>query len=123
MRLSALRRSRLLAGLVLLASPGTLGAILPVLHPCPVDAPWLVRQADAGAHQHHHGTAPADSKDHRCTCIGNCIGTAVPARAGDPVVARFAEEPWGPTWFPQDASLRLAPLASLLPPATAPPVA
>jgi hypothetical protein len=36
-----LRRSRLLALVLLLATPALGGAWLQAFHPCPVDTPWL----------------------------------------------------------------------------------
>jgi hypothetical protein len=118
MRFQSLARSRVLSLLLLALSPALAGTALPVLHPCPVDAPV----ADQGSGHAGHHTAPAQPPaSHGCTCIGSCLGSAVP-HPGGPSLAqrvRLVVEPAvraGP-----DATLVLAPIAVLLPPAIAPP--
>src|SRR6185503_10146275 len=84
MSFRALRRSRLLAGLLLLASPAAAGTILPVLHPCPVDMPWLAQaQHPAAGHAGHgvHQVVPQDApaEAHHgttCNCIGSCTAAS-----------------------------------------------
>jgi hypothetical protein len=64
----------------------------------------------------HHGTT--------CNCIGSCTAASFAlAPIAHQVAARVPLTPSIPTWPSHDASLELAPVASLLPPATAPPVA
>jgi hypothetical protein len=127
-RLGAFRRSRLLAGLLLLASPAAAGTVLPVLHPCPVDAPWLAESQAAEGHAGHHGSehrGPSENQHaNSCNCIGGCTaGSLVLAPRGSAAVPALFGVPSVPAWHSHDASLLLAPLAALLPPATAPPVA
>jgi len=81
-------RSRLTSLLLLLASPAVGGTVLPVAHPCPVDAPWLA-QAASGGHEHsgHHqkSDTPAKHAGHTCTCPGACtagLSIAVPTAFG-----------------------------------------
>jgi hypothetical protein len=118
------RRSRIVTGFLLLASPGGLGMVLPVAHPCPVDAPWLAQAQPAGTPpQHrHHDPAPGRTPDHTCVCIGSCLSSALPSgvtgHEDRPAPPEAATAPIG-----VDAALVLAPLATLLPPATAPPPA
>lgn len=129
MKLQGLRRSRLLAGLLFVASPAMGGTLLPAIHPCPVDAPWLAHLAPAGTaggHHHHatHGDAPAGKQQHQtCHCIGSwSAGTAVapPAQGHITRLATVAVQVLLPG---HDSSLELAPRSALLPPATAPPLA
>jgi hypothetical protein len=122
--LDLFRRSRLVAGLLGLLSPGGLGMVLPLVHPCPVDAPWLAQAQPAGTHSphQHHAPEPGRTPNHTCVCIGSCLTGALPlqprAHAVPMVPCRAAAPPVG-----ADAALLLAPLATLLPPATAPPSA
>lgn len=127
MILAALRRSRLLAGLLLVASPAGAGTLLPVVHPCPVDAPWLIPHAASAAHAGHHGGAQAapaaEHHDHTCSCIGSCTAAAALLAPGAAFAAApLANPPAAQGWTAHDASLQLAPRTSLLPPATAPPL-
>jgi len=124
--LAKLRGSRLLASLLLFASPAAAGSVLPVLHPCPIDAPWLLEHQAHAGHPGHHGMARApagDQHEHHCNCIGSCAAATAwlgprPAWRAVPVAIRLA----GAGWTAQDASLLLEPGAALLPPATAPPL-
>ena len=125
--MNSLRRSRLLAVLLLAASPALLGTVLPVVHPCPVDAPWLEHQATGqSAQSHHHDEAsdtPRESHEHQsCSCIGSWLsGTAVAPPL--PAEIRIAATLAVPVLVPaHDSSLDLGPIAALLPPATAPPL-
>jgi len=75
-------RSRLISFFLLLASPAVGGTVLPVAHPCPVDAPWLA--STAGHHRHAHGghhqqsKTPSGQSGHTCTCPGTCsAGVAI----------------------------------------------
>jgi hypothetical protein len=80
MPLASALRSRLLAVVLLLASPGAGGMLLPVLHPCPVDQPWAVggRQAQTHEHSHHHGDDGSRPEHKHCQCIGSCEDAASP---------------------------------------------
>jgi hypothetical protein len=125
--LAALRRSRLLASLLLVASPAGAGTLLPVLHPCPVDSPWLLphdRVAGHAGHQHaSRGARSADQHKHHCSCIGSCTMAAALLVPRAPLLAaRVTDSPAAQRWVAHDASSVLAPCAALLPPATAPPL-
>ena len=127
--LNALRHSRLLAALLVTASPAVLGTVLPAVHPCPVEAPWLAQKGAAGSHADHHQAAHHEmggpGHEHEtCHCIGASLSGAAmtPPKTGElshQILTLFA-----PPHFPtRDSSLDLAPSAALLPPATAPPLA
>jgi hypothetical protein len=126
MMLAGFRRSRLLAALLLAASPAAGGTLLPAIHPCPVDSPWLAGHGAHGGHMGHamgDGHAPA-ADQHRevCHCIGSCLaGAATLPPAAGIADSRIVVIPAAAAWPSHDASLRLAPLAALLPPSTAPP--
>lgn len=123
--LGSLRRSRRLALFLLVLSPAMAGTALPVLHPCPVDGPGAMSRT---AHVGHHGkAAPTDrssagENSHCCTCIGCSLGSPAAKSSGPAISQRATPEVAGPRWSGQDATLCLAPLATLLPPATAPPL-
>jgi hypothetical protein len=124
--LALLRRSRLLSSLLLLASPAGAGTVLPVLHPCPVDTPWLegspARTGHAAHHAEAHGRSQTDRQEHTCNCIGSCLAGAVLAPASPvSVAAAPLARATLQGWTASDASLVLAPRASLLPRSTAPP--
>lgn len=126
--------ARLLASLLLLASPAVGGMVLPLAHPCPVDAPWL---ADAGAtdsHHAHHGSvatpsgasesAPAGRDSHTdCSCIGICAAPAVllVPQGVVALVAAVTVPSARPQWPVSDATETRHQLLDLLPPTTAPP--
>lgn len=125
MRSQASLRSRLLAVVLLLASPGAGGMVLPVLHPCPVDQPWAVAagamEGHGQTHAHHHGGDGSRPEHRHCQCIGACEDAAM----------RGAESPLEEFAFllpvvrvtgadPGSATLAPAP-RNLLPPSTAPP--
>ncbi|HEX9893774.1 MAG TPA: hypothetical protein VGA78_07605 [Gemmatimonadales bacterium] len=120
-----MKRTRLASLLLLLASPALGGTLLPVLHPCPVDAPWTLAGGDHADHGNHHpAPAPApEGNSHDCTCIDSCTPGPALVVAPDlrPVLPPAAFQPrLGPAG--PDASLILAPTAERLPPATAPPL-
>jgi len=115
-----LRRSRILALLLLLLTPGLGGWVVQAAHPCPAAA-GAVGHAAHGPGQHD---APADGEhDEHCRCIGSCH-TAQAARAAD--APTFGVAPATYQLAPQRAAgARLLPAGrplQLLPPATAPPV-
>ena len=126
MMLAAFRRSRLLAAFLVAVSPAAGGTLLPAIHPCPVDSPWLARSGAHGAHAGHamegHHAPAADHHKDVCHCIGCCLAgaAALPAPAGV-ATARLVILPAAAAWPSHDASLHLAPKSALLPPSTAPP--
>lgn len=120
-------RSRLVSLLLLLASPAVGGTVLPVAHPCPVDAPWLAAGSHGATHGHsgHHDQShtPTNRSGHTCTCPGTCaagISITVPTA----VDGRYIPE--SPLrLFRAARSQRVAWSQSqldLLPPSTAPPI-
>ena len=112
-----LRRSRLLALVLLLAPPAVGGAWLQTVHPCPVDTPWLA--GHSGDHAEHGEQAtPAG-----CHCVGSCAGVTVAVAPGAPVLA-IAPIP-APVLRPRVTAATPAPAvrpSDLLPPSTAPPL-
>jgi len=130
--IALLRRCLTVRAVLLLASPALGGTLLPAIHPCPVDMPWLAAQAapaDHGGHAGHHagGTHHAPAAGHHgetCHCIRSClVGPAVAAPVARALVVAGELLPVTHLWPAHDASLDLAPVASLLPPSTAPPQA
>jgi len=125
--MARLRRFRWLATLLIAVSPAFGGQALPLLHPCPVDAPWLAAQ-----HAVHHGMqmpAHADngptsheSHQHSCSCVGACATPAI-VTAPEPSVANVAVllEPQHRSWPVIEALDQRSPLVNRLPPSTAPP--
>lgn len=116
----------MLALLLLAASPAAGGTVLPALHPCPVDMPWLA-QAQVPAEHAGHGQSSQDhgpgTQHNSCSCIGSWLsGTPAappqPAELSRPIVTIFSQV----IVFFTDSSLELSPRAALLPPATAPPL-
>ena len=115
--LALLRRSRVLALVLLLVAPGVSGTALQWLHACPVNTPA------AGDH-HSDPQSPAHSSHgETCQCIGSCHVSALlvvgkPARLS----VSYAEgrrpdaTPPGTSFVPAGAP------PYLLPPATAPPL-
>jgi hypothetical protein len=130
-----LRRCLTVRALLLLASPALGGTLLPAIHPCPVDMPWLAAHAGpalAPGHAEHAGHHAAGANHaplaghhgETCHCIGSClVGAAVAAPEAGSIVAAEYSLPLAHFWPAHDASLDLAPPASLLPPSTAPPKA
>src|SRR5688500_9211026 len=87
-------RSRLASLLLCLASPAVGGTLLPVAHPCPVNAPWLAQDPGSGDREHggHHqeSQTPTDQSDHGCTCpaMGAAgLAAAVPSAAGTVILS------------------------------------
>ena len=114
-----LRHSRLLAIILLLATPALGGAWLQAAHPCPVDSPWLAAQTGSHGAHGEHGSEPGAG----CHCVGSCAGAAVAVLA--PATALSTAAAPAPTARPHIAwgAPAPAPLPSdRLPPATAPPL-
>jgi hypothetical protein len=120
--MTGLRRSRTLALLLLLLTPGLGGWAVQVLHPC-ASAGSRAAMAPPGGHHHEQGGLPSQA-DHQahCRCIGSCQ-TAVPVRpATAPTVA--APIPAYQLLFPRPADANrfsAGRVPELHPPATAPP--
>jgi hypothetical protein len=123
--LGALRRCRILALTLLLAAPGLGGTWLSVVHPCPVDAPWLA-QAGHGDHgaqsSHEHGSTPADSSS--CNCVGACHnGAAALVSIAARPTAILAAVGWDTSSSSPNSDTPVQPRLRRHPPATAPPLA
>jgi hypothetical protein len=127
--IAILRRCLTGRAVLLLASPALGGTLLPALHPCPVDMPWLTAPAAQVAHAGHHGGGEhhvpgAEHHGQTCHCIGSClVWSAVAAPAARSIAVQVCLVPVTVLWPVHDASLDLAPRSSLLPPSTAPPQA
>jgi hypothetical protein len=120
-----LRRHPWIALLLIVASPPLAGGILPLLHPCPVDFPWLV----AGAEQRHdaaamaHGSSHQDEHHQACHCPG-CSQTprlVLPAVAAA-VAALTHRTPATPAWLVIERVGDAVPILEYLPETTAPPL-
>lgn len=113
-----LRRSRLLALALLLATPALGGAWLQALHPCPVDQPWAAAPGEHGGG--HHG-APAGAPE-GCHCAGSCspVGAAALARSPESPTLTTALAPPSRA-LPVHADPPALRPSDRLPPATAPP--
>jgi hypothetical protein len=139
--LAALRRCRALAFLLLAFSPGAMGVVLPVLHPCPVDTPTMAVAAAVGAvHAGHaaaaaHGShaahgvalgtpergAPAHpAHGQTCHCPGTCCMSAVVSPTGFALATLRLRATLQPQAAPTDRWLPTPP-THLRPFATAPP--
>jgi hypothetical protein len=123
--LRALRRSRLLLLTLLVLSPGVGGLATPLLHPCPVDAPWM--QQDAGSEHAHHGDAAGgpESGHHgaHCECPGACSAPTVAAPPAPPATLAVQAESAAPAGRRHPADLRFSASQLRLPPANGPPTA
>ena len=131
-------RSRLTSLLLLLASPAMGGTILPLAHPCPVDAPWLAPSGSDPVHLREDGPNPADehaghhpsgapdgqTTSHSCTCPGACtvgLGLSVPSATGTSAFAGVPVQVFQP--FIEHAAPWTPSVLDRLPPSTAPPIA
>jgi hypothetical protein len=112
-----IRRSRLLALALLLATPALGGAWLQVAHPCPVDAPWA-GHPDAGGHGDHDSPGHGET----CHCVGSCAASAAAILTAAAAVSGMLDEAPAPPRPPR-AALTVPALrpSDRLPPATAPP--
>jgi hypothetical protein len=119
------RRSRLVALLLLLLTPGLGGWAVQVLHPCPADVPSAATASGTGPEEgHHHQGAPGHSgHSAECRCIGSCQAALVARTSDAPTVD--APIPAFQLVLAPPASTRVLPegrTPELHPPATAPPV-
>jgi hypothetical protein len=111
-----LRRSRLLALALLLATPSLGGAWLQAAHPCPVDSPWLLEHE--GSHGDH-----AQGGAEGCHCVGSCTGATVAVVTGAPLLSSAAvPTPVSPPRLSHGAPAPAVRPSDRLPPATAPPL-
>lgn len=134
------RTSRLLASLLLLASPAVGGMALPLVHPCPVAAPWAAAattsaSGHADGHAAHAGhrpasdpttaPAPGHAGHDDCSCIGTCSAPPALAAPHATLAARpTADRPaTGTIWSVRGDLPATRNLRGLLPPPTAPPLA
>jgi hypothetical protein len=133
--LAAFRRFRTLSALLLALSPGVLGTVLPVVHPCPVDSPTMAGATGAAADAHevahaaphgaahatsHHGSGHSGDHAQHCHCPGTCSSSP----AVSPTTFALTMLRLGAIAQPQapPADRRLpGPPSHLLPPSTAPP--
>jgi len=110
------RRSRMLAVLLLLATPALGGAWLQAVHPCPVDTPWLEHHGQGHDHE-------AASKGAACHCVGSCSAASMAALPPVAVgVADFSSGVAAPALLVPRSDAPLPQPSELLPPATAPPL-
>ncbi len=117
-------RSRLLAVALLLASPGAGGMLLPILHPCPVDQPWVTghRMGPAAEHAHHHPADGSGPQHQHCQCIGACEDVAVSGSDSPLAAIRFPLPVVRVIGSDAARPARWSDPANLLPPSTAPPL-
>jgi hypothetical protein len=127
---------RHIAALLLVASPAIGGQLVPLAHPCPVEAPWVTEGGAADphaahthvAHTHAAPDAPTPAEQHAhgdCTCIGACATPLALDAPRSPIAVRtdLVAHEVVRRWVPierLDAGIR--PL-DRLPPQTAPPLA
>lgn len=118
-----LRSSRVLALLLLLATPGMAGTALEALHPCPEAAPAYA--AAAGTHAGHDADAGHESSGHtaECHCVGACAVSAVaPIAAASSLPTVAVIDPAARVIRAAPARLPASPPSDRLPPSTAPPL-
>jgi hypothetical protein len=114
--LACLRRSRLLALVLILVAPGVTGTAVQSLHPCPVNTPTT---------SDHHDQSPAPSHGSHgetCQCIGSChtAGLSLPGRTARLTISyteydRGVIEPFGCSFVPDGTPSHLLPLATAPP--------
>jgi len=125
--IARLRRHRWFAAVLLAASPAVAGQVLPVLHPCPVDMPWVAGHgvaASMAGMSHHAGHPPAHQlAHHECSCIGQCSTPAIAAPPQGVVAAVALDAPRHLRWRVIEASDHRSSLVDRLPEKTAPPEA
>jgi hypothetical protein len=119
-----IRRSRLVALLLLLLTPGLGGWAVQVLHPCPADMPSATATSGTGHEGGHHQGAPGQSgHSAECRCIGSCQAALVVGTRDAPTVE--APIPVFQLVLPRPATTRVLAegrTPELHPPATAPPI-
>jgi hypothetical protein len=124
------RRRRWIAALLIALSPAFAGAALPLVHPCPVDAPWLaagIRAHGASAMEHgasHHGSPHHSDQHGVCHCPGSCHVAQLATPPGDaPITALIHIAPVARAWPLVERGDDVCPILEHLPEATAPPLA
>jgi hypothetical protein len=123
--LKLLRQCRALALTLLLAAPGLGGTWLSVVHPCPVDTPWVAESHSdqGGQSSHSHGDTSSGSTT-SCNCVGACQSAAATlalASAGPKMLPAAAG--WDTSPSAPDSEAPAQPRLRRHPPATAPPLA
>jgi hypothetical protein len=135
--LRVLRRCRVLALTLLLATPGLGGTWLAVAHPCPVDMPWLAEtghgheqtshghgQTSHGQAQTSHGHEGAPAGSSSCNCVSVCqSGTAALFSVRSSPTVLVAVGGWDSPPTSSDLDAPAQPRRHRHPPATAPPLA
>lgn len=114
--LTLLRRSRVMALVMMLLAPGITGSAVQWLHVCPA--------AQETADHQHHDSAPSDSgHSDACECIGACSAAGAVAPAKSLTILTAVILPHHRPMLPADFSFIPAGIPSdFLPPATAPPL-
>lgn len=114
---------RLVALLLVLISPAVGGTLLPFLHPCPVDAPWLAQEQESGhssQHQQGHHGGGGHEAGQPCTCPGS---GSIPSLTPAPVssIAAIIQPPPRHTPWVVVEDRTGGVVLDLLPESTAPP--
>jgi hypothetical protein len=122
------RHRRWIAALLIAVSPAVTGGVVPVLHPCPVDAPWLAGAADcsggASAGETDHGSSHHGGQHPVCHCPGSCnLAQLVTPAVDAPVTGLLHVSPVAPAWPVAERGGDVRPILEHLPEATAPPLA
>ena len=117
-----LRRWRLLALVLLFATPGIAGTVLDGLHPCPESAPWAAPAEGAAHGGHGTGHHDAPSQANPCHCLGACVGAAAILFTPTLPTVAFEETPSDVVRLPA-VDAPAARHSYRLPPSTAPPLA
>jgi hypothetical protein len=115
-----MRRWRLLALLLLLATPGVAGTALEGVHPCPEAAPASVA-AEAG-HGAHGGEQESPAHAGECHCVGACVGAVATITFAPAVPTIAVQVVASPAVRPSPTDLPVSRPSDRLPPSTAPPL-
>ena len=114
------RRWRLLALLLLLATPGVAGTVLEGMHPCPETVP--AQAAAETGHAAHGGDQESPGHSSECHCVGACIGAAAAVAFAPAVPAVSIQIAASGPVRPSPADLPVSRPSDRLPPSTAPPL-
>lgn len=129
--LARLRRHSWLAALLLALSPALAGTVLPLLHPCPVDAPWMAAASETahgampgmpGMAMPEHG-APAPHAAHECSCVECCAVPPLVVPPAPAIAVAEVVEPATVAWPVVEGRASARPILEHLPESTAPPLA
>ncbi len=117
------RRSRLLALLLLLVTPGLGGWPIKMLHPCASAVQHAMAPEQGGEQHEEHGAPAHPGHQGECRCIGSCQVTTAIQHPTVPTVAAPIPSYRLTTPRPAESPLFTAGrVPDLHPPATAPPV-